>query len=59
VNTDPELRAIFIASGRGIKPGVKLDTASNLDLAPTMARLLGLELKDVDGKVMEGILTGR
>jgi predicted AlkP superfamily pyrophosphatase or phosphodiesterase len=56
VATDPELRALFIAAGRGIKRGVTLDEASTLDLAPTMARLLGLELKDVDGKVMSEIL---
>jgi predicted AlkP superfamily pyrophosphatase or phosphodiesterase len=59
VNTDPELGAIFIASGRGIKPGVTLESASTLDLAPTMARLLGLTLKDADGKAIAEILSVR
>jgi predicted AlkP superfamily pyrophosphatase or phosphodiesterase len=59
VSSDPELGAIFIASGRGIKPGVTLDRVNTIDLAPTMARLLGVELKDVDGRVLTEILTGR
>jgi hypothetical protein len=33
-STDPELGAIFIASGRGIRAGVTLDS---VNLAPTMA----------------------
>ena len=44
---DPDLQALFIASGRGIKRGVKLDSVSNLDLAPTIARLLNLQMPDV------------
>ena len=58
VSTDPELQALFIASGRGIKAGVTLDSMRTIDLAPTMARLLGLELKDVDGRVLTEILVG-
>jgi len=56
VSTDPDLRSLFIASGRGIKPGVKLDTIDNLDIAPTAARLLGVELKGVEGRVLHEIL---
>jgi predicted AlkP superfamily pyrophosphatase or phosphodiesterase len=56
-STDPELQALFIASGRGIKAGVRLETVDNVDVAPTAARLLGLELKDVDGKVLTDILS--
>jgi predicted AlkP superfamily pyrophosphatase or phosphodiesterase len=59
VSSDPDLGAIFIASGRGIKPGVVLDSVRNLDLAPTMAQLLGLEMKDVEGTVLTAILTAR
>jgi predicted AlkP superfamily pyrophosphatase or phosphodiesterase len=58
LSTDAALQALFIASGRGIRPGVTLDTMRTIDLAPTMARLLGLELKDVDGRVLTEILTG-
>jgi predicted AlkP superfamily pyrophosphatase or phosphodiesterase len=59
VNTDPELGAIFIASGRGIRPGVTLDAVSNLDLAPTIARLLGVRLENTDGKPLTEILSLR
>jgi predicted AlkP superfamily pyrophosphatase or phosphodiesterase len=56
VATDPDLRSLFIASGRGIKAGVKLDTVDNLDVAPTAAQLLGVELKNVQGRVLREIL---
>jgi predicted AlkP superfamily pyrophosphatase or phosphodiesterase len=59
VSSDPELRALFIAFGRGIKPGVVLDSMRTIDLAPTAARLLGLELKDVEGRVLKEVLTGQ
>jgi hypothetical protein len=55
--TDSELSAIFIASGRGIKPGVALDSVNTVDLAPTVAQLLGVELKDSDGTVLTAILS--
>ncbi len=56
-NGDPELDGIFIASGRGIKKGVVLDRMANLDVAPTMAKLMGLKLPQQDGRVLEEILT--
>jgi predicted AlkP superfamily pyrophosphatase or phosphodiesterase len=59
IATEPDLRALFIASGRGIKAGVTLESVANLDIAPTAARLLGVELKNVDGKVMTEILGAR
>ena len=55
--TDPDLRSLFIASGRGIRQGVKLESVDVLDLAPTMARLLGFEMTAVDGRVLSEILT--
>jgi predicted AlkP superfamily pyrophosphatase or phosphodiesterase len=58
ISTDPDLQSLFIASGRGIKPGVTLESVDNIDVAPTAARLLGVELKDVDGRVLTEILTG-
>ena len=59
VSTDPDLQALFIASGRDIKPGVTLESVANIDLAPTMARLLGIDLKGVDGRVLGEILADR
>jgi hypothetical protein len=56
VSTDPEIQALFIAFGRGIKPGVVLESVANLDIAPTAARLLDLELANVEGRVLDEIL---
>lgn len=50
------MHATFIAAGAGIKPGVKLDTIRNTDVAPTIARLMGFSMKDVDGMVLTEIL---
>jgi hypothetical protein len=47
---------LFIASGSGIRPGVKLGVIDNVDVAPTMAELLGLTLGKVDGKALKQIL---
>jgi len=44
LNTDPEMQAIFIASGYGIKRGIELDHIANTSIAPTLAKLLGIEL---------------
>lgn len=56
VATDPDLRSLFIASGRGIRPGVTLEAVDAIDVAPTAARLLGVELSDVEGRVLKEIL---
>ena len=56
VASDPELGAIFIASGAGIKAGVKVNAIENVDVAPTIARLLGLQLDGADGRVLTEIL---
>ncbi len=58
-STDPDLSALFVASGAGITQGVKLDVIDNVDVAPTMAVLLGLALENVDGRVLKEILTSR
>lgn len=56
VADDPDMNAIFIAWGRGIRKGVRLETLKNVDVAPTVAALLGLKLEDVDGKAVSAIL---
>jgi arylsulfatase A-like enzyme len=56
ISSDPEIQALFIASGRGIKPGATLQSVDNVDVAPTAAKLLGVELKNADGKVLTEIL---
>jgi predicted AlkP superfamily pyrophosphatase or phosphodiesterase len=57
VASDPELSALFIASGTGIARGVGLGTIDNVDVAPTIAKLLGLTLPNADGRILEEILT--
>jgi predicted AlkP superfamily pyrophosphatase or phosphodiesterase len=56
VASDPDLQALFIVHGRGIKPGVKLDAVSNLNLAPTIARLLNLQMPDAKEKALVEVL---
>ncbi len=56
-NGDPELDGMFIASGRGIKKGVVLERMTNLDVAPTMAKLMNLKLPETDGRVLKEVLT--
>lgn len=51
----PELHATFVAWGEGIKPGSRLGEISNLDVAPTIAKLLGIAYR-ADGKVLTKIL---
>ncbi|HWA26615.1 MAG TPA: alkaline phosphatase family protein [Lacunisphaera sp.] len=55
-HTDPEMEGIFIASGAHIKPGGALGKVRNMDLGPTIARLLGVELPNTEGRVLEEIL---
>jgi hypothetical protein len=43
----------LIMSGHGIKPRVRLGKISNMDVAPTIARLLGVEMPTAEGKVLE------
>jgi predicted AlkP superfamily pyrophosphatase or phosphodiesterase len=62
LNTDPKMQAIFIAWGAGIPKGVRLNSISNLDVAPTIAALLGLEMKQAQGHAIPEIAkpgTGR
>jgi len=56
INTDPEMAAIFIAAGYGIKKGVMLDGIENVSVAPTLARLLGVQLPKTDGPPLIQIL---
>jgi predicted AlkP superfamily pyrophosphatase or phosphodiesterase len=54
--SDPELDGIFIAQGNRIKPGVALPRVANLDVAPTIAQLLGLQIPQAEGRVLTEIL---
>jgi predicted AlkP superfamily pyrophosphatase or phosphodiesterase len=56
LSTEPKMNAIFVASGAGIKTGVSLESVENIDLAPTVARLLGVDLRQASGHVVDEIL---
>jgi predicted AlkP superfamily pyrophosphatase or phosphodiesterase len=55
-HTNPKMDGLFVASGAGIRRGARLPRVRNLDVAPTIARLLGLRMPNVDGRVVEEIL---
>lgn len=47
---------VFMASGAGIKEGVRLGEISLVDEGPTLARLLGISLEQADGRILDEIL---
>jgi predicted AlkP superfamily pyrophosphatase or phosphodiesterase len=51
-----EMRPAFIIAGRGIKAGVRMEFTRLIDIAPTVSRLLGLELRTSRGRVLEEVL---
>jgi predicted AlkP superfamily pyrophosphatase or phosphodiesterase len=53
----PDLHATFVAWGAGIKRGARLGEISNVDVAPTIAKLLGISIPNADGKALKEILT--
>ena len=54
--TDPTMRAIFMARGRGARPGTDLGRVQSLDVAPTILHLLGESPPDwMEGQVIEGL----
>jgi predicted AlkP superfamily pyrophosphatase or phosphodiesterase len=50
VNTDADMDALFIASGYGVKKGGNLGRIVNIDVAPSIAKLLGVGLPTAKGK---------
>lgn len=51
------MHATFVACGAGIRPGAKLGIIDNVDVAPTIAHLLGIEMTS-DGRVLHEALSG-
>jgi hypothetical protein len=45
-----------VACGAGVKSGVQLGEIDNRSVAPTVARLLGIEMPNVEGKVLDAAL---
>ena len=59
----PEMKALFVAAGPDIRPGIALEPFENVDVYPLIAKILGLDITNlktgpIDGKlnVLEGVL---
>jgi predicted AlkP superfamily pyrophosphatase or phosphodiesterase len=50
------LDATFVAWGAAIKPGTNLGRIRNVDVAPTMAAILGVKMENVEGRVLKEML---
>ena len=55
--TIPDLRATFVAWGAGIRHTQLSGDVQNIDVAPTIAKLLNLDMPNVDGKPISAILS--
>lgn len=51
-----KMNAILVLSGAGIRAGEQLKDVENIDVAPTIARLLDLEYTGADGQVLNAAL---
>lgn len=49
-------RTTFFACGPAFKKGAVIEQACLVDEAPTMAKILGFEMEDIDGKCLDDIL---
>jgi predicted AlkP superfamily pyrophosphatase or phosphodiesterase len=56
LNSDPAMQAVFLAWGAGIRKGSRIGPIDNIDVAPTIAKLLGLQMKTAQGRVLQEIL---
>ncbi|MFG0334014.1 MAG: alkaline phosphatase family protein, partial [Maioricimonas sp. JB049] len=53
----PDMLGTLVISGYGVRPGQKLGKVHINDVAPTIARLLGLEMPTAEGQPLEAALT--
>ena len=56
---NPRMNGVFIVSGCGIKPKVKLGLIENIDVSPTIAEIFGEKFSSMDGKVLWEIFSNR
>jgi hypothetical protein len=52
----PALQPGFAAWGRGVRRGIRIPVMRQTDVAPTLARLLGVPLEGSEGRVLIGLL---
>lgn len=53
----PKMNALLVLSGAGIRAGESLKSVENIDVAPTIAKLLDVELSGADGKALTAALS--
>lgn len=51
-----KLKAVFVASGPHIRQQVMVEEMNMVDIAPTIAKTMGIEMKDADGEVLNIVL---
>ncbi len=56
VSSLKRMNAVCVIAGRGVRKGVQIKSAENIDVAPTVARLLGISGFQVDGRVWDEML---
>jgi arylsulfatase A-like enzyme len=54
--TEPRMFTGLIVAGAGIRAGVPLPSVRQVDIAPTIATLLGFPMPDIDGVPLVGII---
>ncbi|MBI4892951.1 MAG: alkaline phosphatase family protein [Acidobacteria bacterium] len=52
LGSDPEMNSIFIAAGAAVKARGRIGTVSSIDIAPTIAELLGVRLPTAKGQAI-------
>jgi predicted AlkP superfamily pyrophosphatase or phosphodiesterase len=52
LNSDPQMQAIFLAWGEGVPKNAQLGSITNREVAPTIAKLMGLELKSAKSSAL-------
>jgi hypothetical protein len=55
LSADPALSPGFAAFGRGVRAGVRIASMRQIDVAPTVARLLGVALDGAEGVALEAV----
>ena len=55
LSTSPKMNAVCVLAGRGVRAGANIDTAENISIAPTAAKLLGIEFQ-TDGQPLTELL---
>ena len=56
---EPEMDAVLVLWGATVRTGLRIPRMGQTDVAPTLARVLGVELDAVEGRPLVGVLEAR